>query len=117
VYGTCTISMYTSSCGTRDCDLGGDHPQNFFLSSFYDSIRNLGCDACCLLGPGTFVSYFACNYALETSFGDLGIFIASWGCCCLGIVKVVVISRVWCKTLFIHHLYLKAKGLSSPSSS
>ncbi len=81
---TCTISVYTCSCGIGDCDLGGDHPlsfgfgdKNFFLSSFYGSIRNLGCDACCLLGLGTFLSYLACNSTLETSFGDLGISIAS----------------------------------------
>ncbi len=98
---TCTISMYTCSCGTGDCDLGGDHPlsfgfgnKDFFLSSFYASTMNLGCDACCLLGLGTFVSYLTCNFALETSFGDLGISIASRGCCCIEIVKVVVISRV-----------------------
>jgi hypothetical protein len=93
--------MYTCSCGIGDCDLGGDHPlsfgfgnKDFFLSSFYASTMNLGCDACCLLGLGTFVSYLTCNFALETSFGDLGISIASRGCCCIEIVKVVVISRV-----------------------
>jgi hypothetical protein len=30
---------------------------------------------------------------------------------------VVVISRVWCKTLLIRHLFLNAEGFSSFSSS
>jgi hypothetical protein len=116
--------MYTCSCGIRDCDLGGDHllsfgfgDKDFFLSSFYGSTINLSCDACCLLGLGTFVSYLVCNYALKTSFGDLGISIASWGCCCIGIVKVVVIYGVWCKAFLIHHLFLKPQGFSLFSSS
>jgi hypothetical protein len=122
-YVTCIVLGCIHCCSVGDCDLGGDHPPrsssrngNWLLYSYYGSTINWSYETCCPLGLGTSVSCLACNFALGAIFGDLGLSIVLGVYCCLGIVKVVI-SWIWCKTLLICHLFLKAKGVSSFSSS
>ncbi len=99
-YVACIVLGCIHCYGVGDCDLGGDHPPrssfrngDLFLYSYYGSTINLGYETCCPLGLGTSVSCLACNFALEASFGNLGLSIVLGVCRCLGIVEVVI-SRI-----------------------
>jgi hypothetical protein len=70
---------------------------------------------CTPLRLGTSISNLASNFALGVGSSDLGLYTSSRGYCCLGTIKVIVISKVWCRAPLIYYLLLKAKGDSLSS--